>query len=69
MWRAVEARDRTQDGAFVYCVRTTGIYCRPSCPSPRARREHVTFMADGTAAESAGFRACLRCRPGISQRS
>lgn len=63
LWHAVQTRDRTQDGAFVYGVRTTGIYCRPSCPSRLARREHVTFHADCIAAEDAGLRACLRCRP------
>ena len=62
-WRAVEARDASQDGAFVYAVRSTGIFCRPSCPSRRPRREQVAFYADPIAAEIAGFRACLRCRP------
>jgi AraC family transcriptional regulator of adaptative response/methylated-DNA-[protein]-cysteine methyltransferase len=63
LWHAVQTRDRAQDGTFVYGVRTTGIYCRPSCPSRPARRENVTFHADWTAAEAAGLRACLRCRP------
>ena len=63
LWHAVQTRDRTQDGAFVYGVRTTGIYCRPSCPSRLARRENVTFHVDRAEAEAAGFRACLRCRP------
>ncbi|WP_429006857.1 Ada metal-binding domain-containing protein [Roseixanthobacter psychrophilus] len=63
LWHAVQTRDRTQDGAFVYGVRTTGIYCRPSCPSRPARRENVTFHADWAEAEDAGLRACLRCRP------
>jgi AraC family transcriptional regulator of adaptative response/methylated-DNA-[protein]-cysteine methyltransferase len=62
-WAAVVARDRRADGTFVYAVRTTGVYCRASCPSRRARRENVAFYADPRAAESAGFRACLRCRP------
>ena len=62
-WQAVEARDRRFDGAFVYAVRSTGIYCRPSCPSRRPRRPHVTFFALPEAAERAGFRSCLRCRP------
>lgn len=62
-WRAVLARDAARDGAFVYAVRTTGIYCRPSCPARHARRENVRFFADGPAAEAAGFRACRRCRP------
>jgi AraC family transcriptional regulator of adaptative response/methylated-DNA-[protein]-cysteine methyltransferase len=62
-WRAVEARDARFDGAFVYAVRSTGIYCRPSCPSRRPRRPHVAFFALPEAAERAGFRSCLRCRP------
>jgi AraC family transcriptional regulator of adaptative response/methylated-DNA-[protein]-cysteine methyltransferase len=62
-WRAVQRRDAAQDGAFVYAVRSTGIYCRPSCPSRRPQREHVTFYDDPSAAELAGFRACRRCRP------
>jgi len=62
-WQAVLARDRAQDGAFYYGVSTTGIFCRPSCPSRRPRRESVRFFETAEAAESAGFRACLRCRP------
>jgi AraC family transcriptional regulator of adaptative response/methylated-DNA-[protein]-cysteine methyltransferase len=62
-WTAVLARDASQDGRFVYSVRTTGVYCRPSCPSRRARPENVAFHADCAAAEAAGFRACKRCRP------
>jgi AraC family transcriptional regulator of adaptative response/methylated-DNA-[protein]-cysteine methyltransferase len=62
-WDAVQHRDHTADGAFVYSVRTTGIYCRPSCPSRHAKRENMQFHADGAAAEQAGFRACRRCRP------
>ena len=62
-WAAVLKRDATQDGRFVYSVRTTGVYCRPSCPSRRARPENVAFHADCAAAETAGFRACKRCRP------
>lgn len=62
-WEAVLARDRAQDGAFYYGVSTTGIFCRPSCPSRRPRRESVQFFDTAEAAESAGFRACLRCRP------
>jgi AraC family transcriptional regulator, regulatory protein of adaptative response / methylated-DNA-[protein]-cysteine methyltransferase len=62
-WAAVLARDPGQDGRFVYSVRTTGVYCRPSCPSRRARPENVAFHADCAAAEAAGFRACKRCRP------
>lgn len=62
-WRAVMARDRRADGAFVYAVRSTGIYCRPSCPSRRPRRDVVDFFATASGAEQAGFRACRRCRP------
>ncbi|MBD3897294.1 bifunctional DNA-binding transcriptional regulator/O6-methylguanine-DNA methyltransferase Ada [Halomonas sp. ML-15] len=62
-WAAVLARDAAADGAFVYAVRTTGIYCRPTCPSRRPRRENAEFHADGPAAEHAGYRPCLRCRP------
>ena len=62
-WEAVQARDRGADGAFVYAVRSTGIYCRPSCPSRRPRREQVSFFALPEAAEQQGFRACLRCHP------
>ena len=62
-WAAVTARDRSADGRFVFAVRTTGIFCRPSCPSRRARRENVLFFADCAAAERAGFRPCRRCAP------
>jgi AraC family transcriptional regulator, regulatory protein of adaptative response / methylated-DNA-[protein]-cysteine methyltransferase len=62
-WQAVLARDARADGAFVYAVRSTGIYCRPSCASRRPRPAQVAFFADGAAAEEAGFRACRRCRP------
>ena len=62
-WQAVVARDRAADGTFVFAVRTTGVYCRPSCPSRRARRENVRFFGSPDDAERAGFRACLRCDP------
>ena len=62
-WAAVVARDSVADGTFVYSVRTTGVFCRPSCASRRARPENVQFHADGAAAEAAGFRPCRRCRP------
>jgi AraC family transcriptional regulator of adaptative response/methylated-DNA-[protein]-cysteine methyltransferase len=62
-WDLVRARDRAADGHFVYAVRTTGVYCRPSCPSRRPRRENVTFFDDPAGAERAGFRACRRCLP------
>ena len=63
-WLAVVDRDRRADGHFVYAVRTTGVYCRPSCTSRRARREHVRFYLTGADAQLAGFRPCKRCRPG-----
>jgi AraC family transcriptional regulator of adaptative response/methylated-DNA-[protein]-cysteine methyltransferase len=62
-WQAVERRDRAADGTFYYSVLTTGVYCRPSCASRRARRENVAFHATCAAAEAAGFRPCQRCRP------
>jgi AraC family transcriptional regulator of adaptative response/methylated-DNA-[protein]-cysteine methyltransferase len=62
-WRAVLTRDARADGAFFYSVRTTGVYCRPSCASRRPRREHVEFHPTTQAAERAGFRPCKRCRP------
>jgi AraC family transcriptional regulator of adaptative response/methylated-DNA-[protein]-cysteine methyltransferase len=62
-WRAVLNRDRHQDGAFVLAVRTTGIYCRPSCPARRPRRENVAFYDTPADARAQGFRACLRCHP------
>src|SRR6266699_827651 len=65
-WHIVLARDRRFDGAFVYAVRSTGIYCRPSCPSKRPRREQVAFFQVPEAAGSAGFRPCRRCRPGAA---
>jgi AraC family transcriptional regulator, regulatory protein of adaptative response / methylated-DNA-[protein]-cysteine methyltransferase len=63
LWESVQRRDRAADGAFVYAVRSTGIYCRPSCPSRKPRREQVLFFALPDAAEQRGFRACHRCRP------
>lgn len=62
-WQAVVERDRSLDGAFVFGVSSTGVFCRPSCPSRRARRENVRFFDDATTAERGGYRACLRCRP------
>ncbi|HVZ78597.1 MAG TPA: bifunctional DNA-binding transcriptional regulator/O6-methylguanine-DNA methyltransferase Ada [Gemmatimonadaceae bacterium] len=62
-WRAVLARDARYDDRFVFAVSSTGIFCRPSCPARRPRREHVRFLADARAAERAGYRACKRCRP------
>jgi AraC family transcriptional regulator, regulatory protein of adaptative response / methylated-DNA-[protein]-cysteine methyltransferase len=60
-WRAVVTRDRSFDDIFVYAVRSTGVYCRPSCPSRQPRRGQVVFYPEPQAAEKAGFRACLRC--------
>ncbi len=62
-WRSVLNRDKGADGAFVYAVRSTGIYCRPSCPARRPQRQQVLFFAKPRAAEQAGFRPCLRCKP------
>ncbi|MGE0639664.1 MAG: bifunctional DNA-binding transcriptional regulator/O6-methylguanine-DNA methyltransferase Ada [Thermoanaerobaculia bacterium] len=62
-WRAVTERDGNSDGRFVFAVTSTGVYCRPSCPARRPRRENVRFFEDGAAARAAGFRACKRCRP------
>jgi len=62
-WLAVTQRDKAADGTFYYAVRTTGVYCRPSCPSRQARRENVAFYDSGVQAEQAGFRACKRCKP------
>jgi len=62
-WNAVLARDGGRDGEFVFAVSSTGVYCRPSCPARRPRRENVEFFVRPEQAEQAGFRACLRCRP------
>ena len=62
-WRSVITRDRAADGAFYYSVRTTGVYCRPSCAARRANPENVHFHATPADAEQAGFRPCRRCRP------
>ena len=66
-WRAVQRRDPRFDGQFVYAVRSTHIYCRPSCPSRRPARERVTFYTAPAAAEEAGYRACRRCHPREAQ--
>jgi AraC family transcriptional regulator, regulatory protein of adaptative response / methylated-DNA-[protein]-cysteine methyltransferase len=62
-WQAVAQRDARFDGVFVYAVRSTGIYCRPSCPSRRPQPAQVVFFLTPDAAEQAGFRPCRRCRP------
>src|SRR5437899_6362496 len=66
-YRAVESRDPRFDGWFITAVKTTGIYCRPSCPTPvRPKRENVSFYPTAAAAQLAGYRACKRCRPDAS---
>ena len=62
-WAAFMRRDRGWDGRVIGAVKTTGIYCKPSCPAKRPKREHVTFFATGEEARAAGYRACLRCKP------
>nr|WP_314444248.1 methylated-DNA--[protein]-cysteine S-methyltransferase [uncultured Sphingomonas sp.] len=62
-WYAFERRDRSADDRFVVAVTTTRIYCRPSCPARRPKREHVRFFVSGEEAVRKGFRACLRCKP------
>jgi AraC family transcriptional regulator of adaptative response/methylated-DNA-[protein]-cysteine methyltransferase len=62
-WQAVVDRDGSLDGTFVFGVSSTGIFCRPSCPAKRPRRENVSFFDHAHQAERAGYRACLRCRP------
>lgn len=67
LWKAVLSKDNRLDGQFVFAVSSTGIYCRPSCPSRRPRRENVSFFTLPEAAEQAGFRACRRCHPRKAQ--
>ena len=62
-WAAFERRDRRWDGKVIGAVTTTGIYCKPSCPARRPKREHVQFYPDAAAARAAGYRSCLRCKP------
>src|SRR5579864_2918595 len=62
-WDAVAGRDRSMDGVFFYAVRSTGVYCRRSCPSRRPKPENVVFFKTRIAAQRAGFRACKRCKP------
>ena len=64
-WKALASRDSAADGSFVYAVTSTGVYCRPSCPSRRPRADRVRFFDSTLDARQAGFRACLRCRPDI----
>src|SRR6188472_1905300 len=65
-YRALQTRDPRFDGRFFTGVRTTGIYCRPICPARCPKLENVCFYASAAAAQEAGFRPCLRCRPEIS---
>ncbi|MGZ4876996.1 MAG: bifunctional transcriptional activator/DNA repair enzyme AdaA, partial [Candidatus Angelobacter sp.] len=62
-WTLVLARDAKADGRFVYAVKSTGVFCRPSCPSRRPKRENVEFFDSPTQAQQAGYRACRRCTP------
>lgn len=62
-WQAVVERDRAAEGSFLYAVITTGVFCRPTCPSRRPRRENARFFATASDAGAAGFRPCRRCRP------
>lgn len=62
-WEALLKRDRAWDGAFVFGVTSTGIYCRPSCPAKRARRDRIRFFASPAEARDSGFRSCKRCHP------
>ena len=68
-WQAVTRRDAAGDGVFFYSVRTTGVFCRPSCAARLARRENVAFHLSTAAAEQAGFRPCKRCRPTVARDS
>src|SRR3982750_4265398 len=62
-WKALASRDSAADGTFVYAVTSTGVYCRPSCPSRRPRADRVRFFGTTPEARQSGFRACKRCRP------
>ena len=62
-WAAFMRRDRGWDGRVIGAVKTTGIYCKPSCPARRPKREHVEFFATAEEARAAGYRSCLRCKP------
>ena len=62
-WAAFSARNRAFDGMFVGAVKTTGIYCKPSCPARHPLQQNVEYFADGEGARAAGYRACLRCKP------
>jgi len=66
-WDAVAGRDGAMNGVFLYAVLTTGIYCRPGCPSRRPKRENVVYFRNRESAEQAGFRPCKRCRPDMAE--
>jgi methylphosphotriester-DNA--protein-cysteine methyltransferase len=66
-WRALTVRDATANGQFVYTVKSTKIYCRPTCPARLARRANVGFYKTSAQAQAAGFRACKRCRPEVEE--
>lgn len=68
-WQAITSRDPHADGSFVYAVASTGIYCRPSCPSRKPRRDRTTFFPGPEQAEQAGYRACRRCKPDAAKPS
>lgn len=68
-WAAVSARDASADGKFVFAVRTTGVFCRPSCPARRPNRENVEFFLSAEEAIAAGYRACKRCNPEAAART
>jgi AraC family transcriptional regulator of adaptative response/methylated-DNA-[protein]-cysteine methyltransferase len=62
-WAAFMRRDRSWDGRVIGAVKTTGIYCKPSCPAKRPKRDNVEFFGTGEEARAAGYRSCLRCKP------
>jgi len=66
LWQFCLSRDTSMDGVFVAAVKSTGVYCRPSCPARRPKREHVLFFSHADEAEAAGFRACRRCQPRLA---
>ncbi|KAK9323106.1 hypothetical protein V1517DRAFT_234655, partial [Lipomyces orientalis] len=66
-WAAVIKRDISADGHFVYCVKSTGIYCRPNCGARLARKANVEFHSSAVDAAAAGYRPCKRCKPDLSQ--
>src|SRR5271168_1211479 len=65
-WQQVLERDTRADGQFFYAVKSTKVYCKPSCPSRRPARKNVTFFPTATTAKEAGYRACKRCEPDLA---